>query len=92
MVWLSYLLNILIITALIGIIMLQKGSEGLFSSSKAFGIRGRSNTIIKITYILGAAFLLNSLILGILFKRQHKVEMITSAEIVESKKPDKAKQ
>jgi protein translocase SecG subunit len=92
MVLLSYSIQFLIILALIGIIMIQKGGDGLFASSKAFGIRGRSNTIIRITYFLAAAFLLNSLLLGILYKRKHKMEMITSTSIENSQSTEVQKE
>jgi preprotein translocase subunit SecG len=72
--------------------MIQKGGDGLFASSKAFGIRGRSNTIIRITYFLAAAFLLNSLLLGILYKRKHKMEMITSTSIENSQSTEVQKE
>lgn len=76
MIWLFYTLQILIAIATVTIIMIQKSSDGLFTSSKAFGIRGRSNGIIKITYILGALFLINSMMLGIFYQREHKKNLI----------------
>lgn len=85
MIWAFYLLQVLIIAALITIIMLQKSGDGIFSAgTKAFGIRGRSNVVVKITYILGAIFLINNVALSILYKKQYNREMIkeTTTQIV----------
>ena len=60
--------------------MLQKGGDGIFSSSKVFGIRGRSSTIIRITYVLCGLFLMNNIILGILYKRAHKDQLIETQQ------------
>jgi|GEM_PF-5562463 len=78
MIWAFYLLQILVIAALVVIIMLQKSGDGIFSPGvKAFGIRGRSNMVIKVTYGLGIAFLIINLALSVLYKKQFKKEMIT---------------
>lgn len=76
MIWLIYSFQVLVILAAIGIIMLQKAGDGIFSSSKVFGIRGRPNTIIRITYLLGAIFFVNNLVLGIMYKKEHKNQLI----------------
>lgn len=88
MIWLVYLLQVFVVLATIGIIMIQKGSDGIFSSNKVFGIRGRSNTIIRITYILGAIFLINNMILGILYQKKHKAELIGVAKTEQPAKTD----
>ena len=66
------------------IIMMQKNSDGIFSSSKAFGARGRSNTVIKLTYILGAMFLLNSMVLGILYQKKYKANLIKETSVIKT--------
>ncbi len=76
MIWLIYSFQVLVALAAIGIIMLQKAGDGIFSSSKIFGIRGRSSTVIRITYILGALFLINNVFLGIMYKKAHQAQMI----------------
>lgn len=91
MIWLFYIFQILIVGATITIIMLQKNSDGIFSTSKAFGIRGRSNTMIRITYVLGAIFFINCLILGILYQKKHKAELIKETTVQVAKKMDIAK-
>lgn len=85
-----YSFQVLVILATIGIIMLQKGGDGIFSSSKVFGIRGRSSTIIRITYILCGLFLINNMVLGVLYKREHRNQLIK--ENVASKTQAPAKQ
>ena len=93
MVWLVYSFQVLVILAAIGIIMLQKAGDGIFSSSKVFGIRGRSSTVIRITYILGALFLVNNIALGILYKKAHREQMIKeTATKIESKEAPAAEQ
>ena len=64
------------IIATIGIIMMQKNGESLFSNSKVFGARGRSNFIIKLTYVFGALFLINNMILAVLYKKRYNKEMV----------------
>lgn len=76
MIWLLYLFQALIVIATVCTIMLQKGSDGLFASNKVFGARGRSNTMIKLTYLLCTIFFINSIALGIVYQRRHKAEMI----------------
>jgi len=87
MIWLIYLFQVFVIFAAIGIIMLQKAGDGIFSSSKVFGIRGRPNTVIRITYVLGAVFFINNLILGIMYKKEHRNQLIkeNSEKVVEKK-------
>ena len=87
MIWFFYSLQVIVIMATVGIIMMQKDGESLFSASKAFGARGRSNFIIKLTYILGSVFLINCMILGILYKKKYNREMIfdQKTQIVETK-------
>lgn len=88
MIWLFYIFQILIVAATISVIMLQKNSEGIFSASKAFGIRGRSNTMIRLTYVLGMIFFINCLVLGILYQKKHKEELIkeNSSKVLKTEK------
>ncbi len=76
-----YLLQIVVIGCLIAVVMIQKSSDGIFSSSKVFGIRGRSNAIVKLTYFLFFSFIANNIFLVINYKKTFE-----NSKIQETKK------
>jgi protein translocase SecG subunit len=69
MFWFFYVTQIIIIGCIIGIVLVQKTPDNILGSNKFFGIRGRSNMIARITYFFVFLFIINTLYLGVSYKR-----------------------
>lgn len=70
MIWFFYCFQVLLILFTILVVMIQKSADNAFSASKVFGLRGRSNGMIKLTYVLFFLFVVNNIILCILYKKK----------------------
>lgn len=73
------ILQLLIAVALIIVILLQKSAQdggGLMGGGATMGglftARGSANILTRITAILATAFIVNSLVLGVIASNQHK--------------------
>ena len=87
MYWIFYFIEFFVIFSTIFLVMLQKGGDGGANpggaNSKIFGIRGRSSSIIKLTYFMIGAFAVNTIILCVLENKTNnslKVQESSSKE------------
>ncbi len=65
------------------VILLQKSSSiglGAYSGSNesVFGAKGPAGFLTKLTFTLGAAFIINTLVLGYMYNQQHKSSIVDS--------------
>ena len=63
------------------VILLQKSSSiglGAYSGSNesVFGAKGPAGFLTKLTFTLGAAFIINTLVLGYMYNQQHKSSIV----------------
>ena len=77
MVWLFYSIEILLSLIIIGLVLIQKGSDGIFArDSKMFGIRSRPNAMARLTYIIAGIFLANTFALIISYQNQYNALLL----------------
>jgi protein translocase SecG subunit len=89
MIWFFYSLQVFLMISTIVLIILQKGSDGGASpggvNSKMFGIRGRSNSIARLTYVFVGAFFINTIVLCVLYNRTYESELVQDGtEVINS--------
>ncbi len=85
-----YILQFVLAVALTIIVLLQKSSSiglGAYSGSNesVFGAKGPAGFMTKLTFALGLAFVLNTLMLGYAYNKDHKgtlVDQIDTSSLV----------
>lgn len=84
-----FILQIILAIVLTIIILLQKSSSiglGAYSGSNEslFGAKGPQGFLAKLTFALGAVFVINTITLGYLYNKEHNRSIVDK---IETKKP-----
>jgi len=81
-----FILQIILAIILTIIILLQKSSSiglGAYSGSNEslFGAKGPQGFLAKLTFILGTAFIINTIALGYMYNKEHNKSIIEEVDV-----------
>ena len=86
-----FILQIILAVILTIIILLQKSSSiglGAYSGSNEslFGAKGPQGFLAKVTFILGAIFIINTIALGYIYNKEHNKSLIDEVKVEQKAK------